>query len=652
MPPNFFKLKLLLLLMLPGHTYISAQTNKTTVLKTGASLVNAGEQNLANLLLLCKKFENLNPDSLYCYALKAKRTAAILNKKPGMLLAQYYNGVQYALKGKTDSSLAIADKGLQNLHYKTDGNIYVKYLLLKARSLNNLDRPKESLAILYPLLYEAEKKEDTLTQGAAINKMVGAYVALGQDEEAMSWCYKVLHILPSASSDLYWVEVNIALSNLSLCYLHLFENKHQQVFVDSAEKYNAIAIALNKKYDFLPGLAYNLSLRGGICSYTKKVAEGENALQQSLAIYKQIGNTFYTINTMSVMGNFYAVTQQPLKGIAICREGIAFSKDLEPNFYLYENLANNYKLAGKYQQYGETMATLLKVKDSMYIKNSAQSLSKLQADYELEKKENLIAQQKFAITKKNNLFYGSLMLLALTFAGGWTIFFIRKKNQAIKLSALQLEVKSKMMKAVLEAEENERRRIAADLHDSVAQKMVVAKLNLETLEYYLPVMNAEQQQVYDNILLLINESCTDVRELSHSMMPQAFFAAGLNAAVKSFVEKIDHRILQINFNAEGEPDEVESNTQVITYRILQESVQNVLKHAKATRLEITVIYTGGSMDIIVEDNGVGFETIGAPEGVGMKNIRSRIEILNGTIEVQSSPGAGTVLTFFIPEKQV
>ena len=135
------------------------------------------------------------------------------------------------------------------------------------------------------------------------------------------------------------------------------------------------------------------------------------------------------------------------------------------------------------------------------------------------------------------------------------------------------------------------------------------------------------------------------------MMPQAFFTLGLNVAIKNFIEKIDSRGLQFHFKATGGPEDVEINTQVMAYRILQEGVQNILKHAKASKVDISIIYTNGDMDITLEDNGVGSDNSLLSEGAGMKSMRSRIEVLNGTMEIQSTPGNGTAITLFIPVKQ-
>ena len=202
----------------------------------------------------------------------------------------------------------------------------------------------------------------------------------------------------------------------------------------------------------------------------------------------------------------------------------------------------------------------------------------------------------------------------------------------------------------MQAEENERKRIAADLHDSVAQKMVVAKLNLEVLEGYLPALNQEQRHVYNNIFSLVDDSCTEVRNLSHSMMPQAFFQSGLTDAVKNFIDKIENKNLRISFNAEGDLENLDKNTEIMIYRIIQECLQNIIKHADAAKVDISITLENDEIDVTIEDNGVGFDTslLEEKEGMGMRNIRSRVEFLNGKLDINSEPGNGTVVAFFVP----
>jgi signal transduction histidine kinase len=313
-------------------------------------------------------------------------------------------------------------------------------------------------------------------------------------------------------------------------------------------------------------------------------------------------------------------------------------------------LAENYKAAGDYEQYGATLKKLIGVKDSIYKINSATALAEMQTKYEVQKKENTIIAQKYNLTRKNYFIYGIAVILAATLLFGYAFFRNRKKTQRLRIQQLEAEQKQKTIQAVMQAEEEERKRIAGDLHDSVAQKMVVAKMNLESLGNTIKEMTGPEQKIYQNIASLLEESTTEVRNLSHSMMPQAFSHSGLTDAVRDFLDKVPVRDLQIHFDAEGDFTAIKENTGLMIYRIIQEVVQNVLKHAKATTLDVAMIAENNECDITIEDNGVGFDTTAADlkQSAGLKNIQSRIDYLNGKLEINSQPGKGTVLVLYVP----
>ena len=205
-------------------------------------------------------------------------------------------------------------------------------------------------------------------------------------------------------------------------------------------------------------------------------------------------------------------------------------------------------------------------------------------------------------------------------------------------------------KAVIEAEENERKRIAGDLHDGVGQMMSAARMNLSALSHSIGFTNDEQRKNYDRVVSLIDESCNEVRIVSHNMMPNALIKSGLVPAVKEFIDRIDKNIIQINLYSEGFNKKTDSNIETVLYRVIQESVNNVIKHAKATELDISMIKEINSISITIEDNGKGFEINRRKnfDGIGLKNIQSRVEYLKGSVEWDSAPEKGTLVAIYIP----
>ena len=206
------------------------------------------------------------------------------------------------------------------------------------------------------------------------------------------------------------------------------------------------------------------------------------------------------------------------------------------------------------------------------------------------------------------------------------------------------------MRAVLEAEEAERQRIAKDLHDGVGQMMSAAKMNLSAVEAQLNLKTAEQKLAFENIIQLVDDSCREVRSVSHNMMPNALLKNNLEAAIREFIYKLDQQVLKVHLYAQGLDERLDSNIETILYRIVQECVNNVIKHSEADTLDITIIKEPGEITATIEDNGKGFDTTDKEkfEGIGLKNMRTRVDYLKGTIDFDSSPGNGTVVALHVP----
>jgi signal transduction histidine kinase len=160
----------------------------------------------------------------------------------------------------------------------------------------------------------------------------------------------------------------------------------------------------------------------------------------------------------------------------------------------------------------------------------------------------------------------------------------------------------------------------------------------------------EKKLSFDRIIGLVDESCREIRSVSHNMMPNALLKNSLATAVRDFIEKIDKKALKMHLYTEGLDEHIDTNTETVLYRVIQECVNNVIKHADASTLDISIIKGTDFIDATIEDNGKGFDTTNErlSDGIGLKNIRTRVEYLKGTVDFDSSPGRGTVVALHIP----
>jgi two-component system, NarL family, sensor kinase len=322
----------------------------------------------------------------------------------------------------------------------------------------------------------------------------------------------------------------------------------------------------------------------------------------------------------------------------------------EPIIESYNGLSNYYELTGDAKQALYYFKKYKAENDSVFNSDISNQLSTLQTKYETVKKQQLIEEQQFELTKKQYWIYGSAGLLLLMGLLGLSYYRRNKLKQEKKLQLEVMKQQDIATKAIIHAEENERKRIAAELHDGVGQMMSAAKMNLSAIENEIIFKDEAQKNSFDKVIGMMDESCREVRSVSHQMMPNALLKSGLATAVREFIDKIDSRIIKINLYAEGLNERLDADVETVLYRVIQECVNNVIKHSGANNLEISLIKDADGISATVEDNGRGFDTTDKQkfEGIGLKNISSRVAFLKGTVDFDSAPGKGTLVAIHVP----
>ena len=182
---------------------------------------------------------------------------------------------------------------------------------------------------------------------------------------------------------------------------------------------------------------------------------------------------------------------------------------------------------------------------------------------------------------------------------------------------------------------------------------MAAKINLTLVGNDIPFLDDTQKSRFEKVIHLVDEGFKEVRTISHNMMPQALLESGLSLVIKQFIENIENDSISVNFFSKGFEDHFDDTIETILYRILQECVNNVLKHAHASRLDISLIRDEDNISLTIEDNGSGFDLADQAKfkGMGMKNLQNRVNFVKGKIEIDSHPGQGTLVSVYIPVKK-
>jgi two-component system, NarL family, sensor kinase len=311
-----------------------------------------------------------------------------------------------------------------------------------------------------------------------------------------------------------------------------------------------------------------------------------------------------------------------------------------------------YSIAKDYEKMGNTISALafykkyMITKDSFINKENYAVAADIQNKYKREKKEKEIFQLNTTNKEKsilNKIFIGST--IGLSFLGflGYRNFRAKRKLQQQKITELEKDKQLSAIDAMLQGQEEERSRIAKDLHDGLGGMLSGTKLSFINMKDNL-VLTPENAVQFDKSLSMLDNTIADLRKVAHNLMPEALVKFGLDEAVKDFCSSIQSSSnLKVVYQQVGEKRKLTNTAEVFTYRIIQELVNNAVKHAGAKQIIVQLNINTHKLSITVEDDGKGFDinSIANSKGAGMDNIKYRVQYFNGTLDIVTAPGKGT-----------
>ena len=264
----------------------------------------------------------------------------------------------------------------------------------------------------------------------------------------------------------------------------------------------------------------------------------------------------------------------------------------------------------------------------------------------------LVVAQTQAALSRSRWFIGALVGgVVLLLVIGTLIYRQQKLRQEQLEKQTKIERQQVQLQAVLQGEERERKRLATDLHDGLGQLLSTIKLNVSGFQHELDTEGGNPKDALDTSLGLIDEAVGELRNISHNLMPSALLQLGLVPALDELVTKINRSgQIEVRLQTFGMESRLSDSLEITLYRVVQELLNNVLKYAKASSISVQLLREGGELNVMVEDNGVGFDTkiIKNSTGIGWQNMHSRVEMLGGVIEVDSHPGHGTTVIIDLP----
>lgn len=639
--------RIITLLLLLSSSLLSAYDSTTDSLARNILQAGTPASRLKAILAFCEENRTYSYDTLSKYAIMANQLAASVPDNNMKAQASFFIALHYYRNNQLDTVLQIADRALKLVPAdRPHAPTIDKLKLLKASCLLKQNKHKAAVTMYYQVITEADKWGDTLNYIKGINGMGWVQMELGQHDAAKKWLHKGI---AASNSEYVKIRTSILYTNLASCCGALKQ-------LDSAKYYVEKGIALARKYNDLPVQANGLNILASYYMERNSFNEALTCVQESMQIRKILGDPYFIISDMAQFSYLLARTGKHKEAMDIIHNAISYASanKIESKLpLLYLVLSQNLYVQQDFKGSADALMLLQNLQDSLYHKASVKELAEMQVKYETSQKEQLIQKQQYELSRKNYLLYGSMALSLLIILLAIAIIRNRRNRQKVNLQQIILQQQDKATQSILAAEENERKRIASDLHDGLGQLLTAARFNLNGLSDNLRSLPQAEQQILAKAMSLVDESCREVRNVSHNIMPNALIKSGLGNAVKDFIDKIENKQLQVDLSTAGINEKIEANTEAVVYRIIQECVNNTIKHSGASKLHISIIHDEDGLNITIEDNGKGFDPaiLLQEKGIGMKNIKTRTAYLKGTLDIDSRPDKGTLIAIHIPNKQ-
>jgi len=231
------------------------------------------------------------------------------------------------------------------------------------------------------------------------------------------------------------------------------------------------------------------------------------------------------------------------------------------------------------------------------------------------------------------------------------IRFTSSKKNMQQLRELVKDKELKALDAMLEGQQEERKRLATELHDTIGSMLTATKYSFKAMEKSMEIMREENKGQYQKINFMLDETMDSVRRISHDMAVGIFTEKGVEGALNDLCQTFEQPgKCRIHLNVYGFNEPMEYTMEINLYRIVQELLTNIIKHANAREVTIQLIHSGDNINLTVEDDGRGFDAEEGrkKKGMGLSNIDLRVEKLSGRWNIDSGKGRGTTIIIDIP----
>lgn len=561
-------------------------------------------------------------DSAMIYYQKVETLAKDLNDDKGMAIVLNNIGIIHTNKGEYDQALA---SYFEAIEYE-----------MKVNDSTGIAEGYNNVGVVHYYMGDMQNTLKYLKKSAEITKAIGdqrvlkkAYINIGaihrynkEYAEAIQFYEQGLEISKELNDQ----------SDAIICFHNLADVYALQERYTKAEEYYRKAMDFHQQFENPRGIALEYNNLGSMYKQQGKLLKAEGFFKQAIELADK--------------GKYFNVSESA-----------------------YSGLMDLYAQQGKYKRAYDASRELQSRKDSVFTLEKAKNVDELRTKYETAENERMLAVEKsrsdsltainaviekekakaeLETANRNQWILGLSAFLALSLIIFWAIVQRQKLKAQTERDAAIIEERDKGIQAVFNAQEEERKRISKDLHDGIGQQLSALKMAFQRLKPKLQTADSELNTDLDKLSGILDQSAKDIRTISHQMMPRTLTELGLLQAVEDLLSKsMEPTGIQYELESFGMEERLESKLEVALYRIIQELLNNIIKHAEASHVMIQLIKRNNRILLLVEDNGIGIQK-DESGGHGLLNIKSRLNPMNGEISIEPSPKSGTLATVRIP----
>lgn len=391
--------------------------------------------------------------------------------------------------------------------------------------------------------------------------------------------------------------------------------------------------------------------------------KSEEMAREALSIARSMGNLSGEVGALFLLARLSIYNKDPKSAKEYAEEAMAKARKEHLNddiARLYLTQSDIALMEGNIRQFREMRELYEAAKDTLSNATLQHATQELETKYETEKKEQQIALQQLKLRQKNRFILGLAAFSVLLLMAAFLVFRNLRQRRLLteqelmlqkqQIRQLKQEQQLTVADAMLRSQEDERSRLARDLHDGLGGMLSGVKQSLNAMKGN-QILSETSATALGQVINDLDRSITELRHIARNMMPEALVRFGLKDALQDYCDHLRlNSTLSIHYQVYGLDNRLPQQTEVILFRIAQELLNNVLKHADAKKVLVQLMENDGNISLTVEDDGTGFdpEKLNTAPGVGWLNIRSRVEYLNGTIDLHSTPGKGTSINIEFP----